>query len=63
MEKKKSVVIGGKEIPLTKNGLPNQVYLSKDSRAMVKSFNEKLKGKEKAATEKELSDLFKTLGL
>jgi hypothetical protein len=63
MEKKKSVIIGGKEVPLNKNGLPNRVYLTKDGRILVKAFDEKLKEKKIAATEKELTDLFKTLGL
>jgi hypothetical protein len=63
MVNQKSVMIGGKEVPLTKNGMPNQVYLTKEGRIVVKAFGEKLKEQKIAATEKELSDLFKTLGL
>jgi hypothetical protein len=63
MVNQKKVMIGGKEIPLTKNGIPNQVYLTKESRIVVKAFGAKIKEKKIAATEKELSDLFETLGL
>ena len=59
----KMVSIGGKSIPLTKNGLPNQVYLSKEAKVIVKAFNQKIAEKKQKATEKELSDLYNTLGL
>jgi hypothetical protein len=58
-----SVMLEGKKIPLTKNGLPNQVFLSKVAKIKVKQLNETLKETKKAATEKEINDLFKSLGL
>jgi len=58
-----SEMIEGKEVPLTKSGLPNQVYLSKDAKVIVKDLEETLKASKKTATQKELSDLFKRLGL
>lgn len=35
---KKTVTIGGKVVPLTKDGLPNRVYLSKEARAVIKEY-------------------------
>lgn len=61
MTKPKSVKIDGKEVPLTKSGLPNKVYLSKDAKAIVKAFEDKMKGKKKENVEKELNDLLNSL--
>jgi hypothetical protein len=58
---KKTVTIGGKEIPLTKNGLPNRVYLSKEARAVIKEYAEKKKLEKKEVLVKELTDLLNKL--
>ncbi|AOW08434.1 hypothetical protein [Flavobacterium gilvum] len=58
-----TTTIGGKVVPLTKSGLPNSVYLSKEAREVVKTFNEKVKKQKVAATEKELDALLNGLGL
>lgn len=61
MTKPKTVKIGGKEVPLTKSGLPNKVYLSKDAKAIVKTFEDKLKNTKKENVEKEINDLLNSL--
>ena len=58
---KKTVTIGGKKIPLTKNGLPNRVYLSKEARAVIKEYAEKKKLEKKEVLVKELTDLLNKL--
>lgn len=40
---KKTIPYNGKEIPLTTDGLPNKVYLSKDDRKLVTEARTKLK--------------------
>jgi hypothetical protein len=54
--------IGGKEIPLTKNGLPNRVYLSKEMRTVVKEYADKKKAEKKEVLIKELTDMLNKLG-
>lgn len=65
MEDKKykygSVLIGGKEIPKTKNGLPNGVYLSKEGREILKKHIDGLKGAKNKANVNELNDLLNSL--
>jgi hypothetical protein len=39
----RAVKIGSKKVPLTKSGLPNRVYLSKETRVVVKDYAEKKK--------------------
>jgi len=62
MTKQKTVKFGGKEVPLTKNGLPNLVYLSKEGREVVKGYIDKKKKEKKEILVKELSDLLNKLG-
>ena len=56
-----TIKIGGKEVPLTKNGLPNRVYLSKEARAVVKEYAEKKKKEKKEVLVKELTDILNKL--
>jgi hypothetical protein len=58
-----SRMIGGREIPLTKSGLPNRVYLSKVARVVVKDFEDKLKGQTTNTTQKDYNDFLNDLGL
>jgi hypothetical protein len=52
---------GDKEVPATKNGLPNCVFLSKAERELVKNFqDQKTKGKTEVSL-KELSDSLNNL--
>lgn len=53
----KTVNIGGKDVPLTKSGLPNRVYLSKEARAVVKEYAEKKKKEKTEVLVKELTDI------
>lgn len=56
MSKAKTITIGGKEVPLTKSGLPNRVYLSKDARDVVANYAAKQKKDKKEIMLKELTD-------
>lgn len=56
-----SAMLGGKEVPFTKSGLPNRVYLTKEGKATLTVFSDKLKATKKAASQKELSDLLNSL--
>ncbi len=57
-----TIKIGGKDVPLTKSGLPNRVYLSKEARAVVKDYAEKKKREKKEILVKELTDMLDKLG-
>ena len=57
-----TIKIGGKEVPLTKSGLPNRVYLSKEARAVVKEYSENKKKEKKEVLVKELTDILNKLG-
>jgi hypothetical protein len=59
--KKETVSIGGKQVPLTKNGLPNKVYLSKDEREVLESFEKEIKKQKKEVKIKELTDVLNKL--
>lgn len=56
-----TIKIGGKDVPLTKNGLPNRVYLSKEARDVVKKYEVEMKEKKKKIVIKELEDALKGL--
>jgi hypothetical protein len=56
-----TIKIGGKEVPLTKSGIPNRVYLSKEARAVVKEYSEKKKKEKKEILVKELTDILNML--
>lgn len=58
-----TTIIGGKTIPLTKNGLPNGVYLTKEAKEIVKNLNKEAKEQKKSLTEEQLKDLYSKLGL
>ena len=55
-EEKKFMIIGGKEVPLTKSGLPNRVHLSKEAREFVTAYAEKQKKDKKEIMIKELAE-------
>lgn len=52
-----TIKIGGKEVPLTKSGLPNRVYLSKEAREVVKTYAEQKKKEKKDILVKELTNI------
>jgi hypothetical protein len=52
-----TIKIGGKEVPLTKSGLPNRVYLSKEAREVVKTYADKQKKDKKEILIKELTEI------
>lgn len=56
MSKATTMTIGGKEVPLTKSGLPNRVYLSKEARAVVASYADKQKKDKKEIMIKDLTE-------
>lgn len=57
-----SVVILGKKIPLTKNGLPNRVYLSKEAREIVSKYADDKKKQKKEILTNEITEILKKLG-
>jgi hypothetical protein len=57
-----TIKIGGKEVPLTKSGLPNRVYLSKEAREVVKTYAEQKKKEKKEILVKELTDILNKIG-
>ena len=56
------IKIGGREIPLTKNGTPNLIYLTKEEREIVKKHTDKKKKEKKEIQIKELTELLNNLG-
>jgi hypothetical protein len=56
------IKIGGREVPLTKNGVPNLVHLSKEEREVVKKHLDKKKKEKKEIQIKELTDILNKLG-
>jgi hypothetical protein len=52
-----TIKIDGKDVPLTKSGLPNRVYLSKEARVVVKEYAEKKKKEKKEILLKEITDM------
>jgi hypothetical protein len=58
----KTITIEGKEVPLTKNGLPNRVYLSKEAKEVVAAYADKQKKDKKEIMIKELTDQLAKLG-
>lgn len=60
-ETKKTIKYGGRDIPITKDGTPSLVYLTKDEKKVVKSYKEQQKKKKLEVKTKELMDLLKNL--
>lgn len=56
------IKIGGREIPTTKKGVPNLVYLSKEEREIVKKHIEKKKKEKREIQIKELTEILNKLG-
>jgi hypothetical protein len=65
MEKKnstnKTIKIDGKDIPVTKSGLPNLIYLGKTERDVVRKYKEDKKKRKQEIVIKELEDILKSL--
>lgn len=65
MEKKnsinKTIKIDGKDIPVTKSGLPNLIYLGKAERDVVRRYKEDKKKRKQEIVIKELEDILKGL--
>lgn len=57
----KTIKIDGKDIPVTKGGLPNLIYLGKSEREIVKKYKEDKKKKKQEIVIKELEDILKNL--
>jgi len=53
---------GGKDIPLTKDGFPNQVYLAKEDRVLVTEAKAKMKGMDTKKRQEELKKFLDGLG-
>ncbi len=49
------------EIPLTKSGLPNKLYLTKAQKLIVKEFEDKIKLDKDKVDEKNIKDLLSSL--
>ncbi len=62
MSKPKTIKLLGKDIPLTKNGFPNLVYVPKDYRELVKKYSAQKKTAKQDILSKELEDILKKLG-
>jgi hypothetical protein len=58
---KQTFKYGDKEVPATKNGLPNCVYLTKAEREVVKAFAEQQKKGKTDTSLKQLSDSLNNL--
>ena len=56
MAELKTITVEGKQVPLTKNGLPNRVYLSKEAREVVATYADKQKKDKKEIMLKELTE-------
>jgi hypothetical protein len=58
---KETFKFGNKEVPATKNGLPNCVYLTKAEKEYVKAYVEELKKTKTEISLKQLADSLKGL--
>jgi hypothetical protein len=56
-----TIKIGGRDIPVTKSGLPNMVYLSKEEREVVESYKVTLKKEKKEMRITELKQALNSL--
>jgi hypothetical protein len=56
-----TIKIGGRDIPVTKSGLPNMVYLSKEEREVVESYKVSLKKEKKELRITELKQALNSL--
>jgi|GEM_PF-5957348 len=61
-EPKKTIKINGKDIPLTKDGFPNAVHLSKEGKELVKKAKGDKKNQNKETYLKELKEQLEKLG-
>ena len=61
-KKKETMKYAGKEVPMTKAGLPSLVHLPKEAREVVKKYKEQKKKEKQEILTKELIDLLNKLG-
>lgn len=59
--KSNTIKIGGREIPLTKSGLPNMVHLQKEEKEVLIEFKAALKRERKELIIRELTDALNKL--
>ena len=50
----KTMKVGGRDIPVTKSGLPNMVYLSREEKEVMDTFKKQLKKEKKELRVSEL---------
>lgn len=55
------VKLGGKDIPLTKEGIPNSVYLKSELKIEMREYKEKRKKEKVAVNKKELLEILKKI--
>jgi PHD/YefM family antitoxin component YafN of YafNO toxin-antitoxin module len=53
--------VGGRDIPVTKSGLPNMVYLSKEEKEVMETFKAQLKKEKKDLRVSELKAALNSL--
>lgn len=61
MTKAKTITIQGKQVPLTKKGLPNLVHLSKDAKEIVRKHIAQKKKEKKEVLANELQGILSKL--
>lgn len=59
---KNTIKFGGKEVPLTKAGLPSLIHLTKSEREVVKEYATAKKRAKQEILTKELQDILSRLG-
>jgi len=57
----KTMKVGGRDIPVTKSGLPNMVYLSREEKEVMESFKEQLVKEKKEMRVSELKAALNSL--
>jgi hypothetical protein len=60
-EEVKTMKVGGRDIPVTKSGLPNMVYLSREEKEVMDSFKTQLKKEKKEMRVSELKAALNSL--
>jgi hypothetical protein len=55
---KETITIGGRKIPMTKDGLPNMIFLTKGEREAMKEYKEKQKREKLQTSIDDIKKLF-----
>lgn len=61
-KKKETIKFAGKDVPLTKEGLPSLVHLPKEAKEVVRKYKEQKKKAKQEILTKELQDILSKLG-